>query len=105
MDKLAENMTTTAFNATFKGYDYSELAERFGVDVTDSVEPLRARLTDLLYENDGNAIAMVRAFVVALANNARQNGYAAPVWFGLAAVADDHTFLNYLIPLIDRAWD
>ena len=98
-------MLTTAFNTTFKGHDYAELAERFGVDVSESTAPLAEKLHEIHAASDGNAVAMCRAFVVALASQAREHSYAAPLWYGLAAIADDETFINYLISLLPHAGD
>ncbi len=91
----------------FKGYDWSELAARFGVDVTgreglDDVEPLVVWIeSHRLWENERIA-KTCREFLAALiAVDPTAN---KPVWKGLAKVKDDGTFMDFFIHLLEWMW-
>lgn len=104
-DCLEENGPAPSFEP-FKGWDWTELAARFGVAIPDEDDP--APLVAWLGERcrnpeDQRWIAGVcREFVGALA--AADPSHNKPVWEGLAKVEDDETLMGFVIHLLGWMW-
>lgn len=91
----------------FKGWDWSELAARFGVAIPDEDDP--TPLADFLAEwhtkNDSEKdriAATCREFLEALVS--ADPSYNRPVWEGLVKVKDDDTLIAFMTKLIGWMW-
>lgn len=100
---------------TFKGWDWTELNEAFGLKThVDDDDAARQELEDFLValrnrfngpdkaEDDVRHADVVRAYLIALGQH--QHGYGHDVWIAIANVQDHWTMLKYFIPLLDFAW-
>lgn len=91
----------------FKGYDWTELADYFGVKIfinsTKEAEPLKEFLKSKIYCNgvEQNTIKACRAYLKELI---KFNMYSTPLWKGLLKIKHDWTFMIYFIDLVDGMW-
>ncbi len=99
----------------FKGFDWTELAERWGLchDTADEAlifERIREALMDAWCQGftdnqcDLKIVQDVRNFVNALAKDDRRNGYSYPLWAGLSKIKHDETFLKFVYELLPNMW-
>lgn len=90
----------------WKGYDWSELAQRFGLveDLYDcQEEDLLAKIKDFILKNAIEAEPHLREHLALLIKH--NNTYQTPVWEGLLKIKNNHTFISMCIPLIGLMWD
>ena len=89
---------------SFKGYDWSELAARFGVKVPDRDDtgPLVAYLEDHCRQEQDRIAAVCREFLDAII--ATDPTVNKPVWEGLARVKKDEDFMPFFIHLLSWMW-
>jgi len=88
----------------FKGYDWTELAERFGVSIPDDdPKVLVSWIENHVAQGEEEWVAKTcREFLDALiATDPTDN---KPVWQGLAKVEDDGSFMTFFIHLLDWVW-
>lgn len=88
----------------FKGWDYRELADRFGVELeNDEVKELQEFLRGKCpcLETDPEVVAACRAYLAALAP---QGHLEKELWEGLLRVRDDWTFMRHFITLLPCMW-
>lgn len=96
---------------TYKGFDYSEIAQRFGLlpegdleNVEYDENNLVPLIQDHISANMGPETEKeLREHLTLLIGH--DNTYQTPVWEGLLKVKDTHTFLQMCIPLIGYMWD
>lgn len=92
--------------APFKGFDWTELAARLGVNIRDDqdedADKLRAWLREHCQRELDWVAANCREFLAALIK-ADPCG-SKPVWMGLAEVKDDKEFMEFFIRLLDWMW-
>lgn len=104
-DCLEENGPPPSFEP-FRGWDWTELAARFGVAIPDEDDsaPLAAWL-EIRCRDEGEQdriAGICREFVGALA--ATDPSHNKPVWEGLAKVEDNGTFMGFAIRLLGWMW-
>jgi hypothetical protein len=94
----------------FKGYDYTELAEYFGVDdceevsvkaINENLEKIRCEIGGLSF-NAHPDMNKLREFVSAIEK--QDDTYKKPIWRGLSKVIEDGTFVKLLKLLYLEAW-
>lgn len=104
-DCAEENGPAPSFEP-FKGWDWTELAARFGVAIPDedNPAPLAAWLEERsrIQREQAWVAGICREFVDALA--VADPSYNRPVWEGLAKVKDDETFMGFVIHLLGWMW-
>ena len=101
----------------FKGHDFEELAERWGIK-TDAVELISGHIMDSLYFHEDNAkgingyrlIPAVKTdmleFLAALIKSKEEHNYGQYIFVGLLLTAeeDDYTFATYFCTLLPHMW-
>lgn len=94
----------------FKGYDWTELTECFGLfDKELEDEMLLQKTRNYLVSkhfSDGDYLAgEIRCFLRMLYQNClKAQRYNTPIWKGLLDVKDDFTLIKYTIILLDVMW-
>lgn len=104
-DCLEENGPAPSFKP-FKGFDWTELAARFGVDIKDDQKEDAAKLRTWLEHHSMRELAWVatncREFLTALIQTDPTSN--KPLWIGLAGVKDDETFMRFFTHLFEWMW-
>lgn len=98
----------------FKGYDWTELSEYFGLDIDGEKEQTLKEFIEeihgLLHNGKKSKkiaerrIKALRKYLKEVVDISFQYGYEAPVWSGLARIKDDHTFLRFYTALVYHMW-
>ena len=95
----------------FKGYDWTEIAEYFGIDDNDenSSKAIEEKLKEIHSEMHGlsfNAHPDVRKLreFVSLCYKA-EDTYKKPMWKGLSEVKEDGTFIKFMLLLYIEMWN
>ncbi|RNB59355.1 hypothetical protein EDM57_04225 [Brevibacillus gelatini] len=99
----------------FNGYDWSELAECWGIKVDDESlrgyradERLAKMIVDYMYDNLENPqmIADLRRFIDALCYMGKKYNFPAyPIWKGLKETKNNLTLVNYVGDCLRRLWN
>lgn len=88
----------------FKGFDWTELAGRFGVVIPndDDAEPLVVYIESHLAWEPERICQICREFLDAIV--ATDPTHNKSVWEGLTKVKDDETFMRFFIHMLDWMW-
>lgn len=95
-------------NYKFKGYDYAELFEKWGVkceDYSNELEAYEEVLMNLPIGDDRKVyIKDMRQFLEHLVVGAEKYTYKGPIIRGLVEIKDDDTFLQLFACLLPHLW-
>ncbi len=91
----------------FDGYDWCELAEHFGVEISeeDNFNNDSKALQEFLWTkiSDKSAVKKCRLFLDALIKS--DCTYAKPLYNGLKKIKHAETFMKYFIILLPNMWN
>lgn len=95
----------------FKGYDWTELAEYFGADVSDeeSSKAIDEKLTTIIREMHDDSLkthpdaVKIREYIIKLEKC--DNTYKKPLWKGLLNIKADSVFLKFVSLLYCEMWN
>lgn len=96
----------------FKGYDFTELLDHFGVEYDDKTEAddlskLRAFLESHMQNAPDvtpQAVAVCREFLKAVTEQEKRYGYRGPLFQGRLDVTNDYTFMREFINMLPGLW-
>lgn len=102
--------------ASFKGHDFLELADYWGIDtekeddeiIQEMIQKIEGAVVQLRFlPNSSNEVANdLRSFVQALWTTTQEHDFPeSPIWEGLLKIKDDDTFLQFCIPLLRNMWN
>lgn len=104
-DCFTDNGPAPSFKP-FSGFDWTELATRFGVDIKDDQAEDAVKLRTWLEYHGRHELAWVasncREFLMVLIQNDPTPN--KPVWIGLAGVKDDDTFMRFFTHMFEWMW-
>lgn len=91
--------------AAFKGIDWSELSERWGLNL-ELEDHLLSELTikHMLQGEPCELAQDIRAFLEALCKQSENWDYCSPVWNGLLEVEHDETLIKFTTQLLECMW-
>lgn len=95
----------------FKGYDWSELSEKWQLPEVSDDENLEQTKKVMMraldsFDHQGRTIFLdVRSFVRALAKYSAKIDHSSPVWEGLLKVQNKDTFVLFAVHLLDCMWN
>lgn len=93
----------------FRGWDYEELAECWGIDLPEGDDQRIEAIRDFIVQRWAHehpdykrVVSDVRRFVRALRRE--EIGFHGPLWDGLLKIRDDFTFLQATTVLLPLMW-
>ncbi|MFK3936584.1 hypothetical protein ACI2JA_03585 [Alkalihalobacillus sp. NPDC078783] len=95
----------------FKGFDWHELAECWGVDDADdkiATENIRNHIWTRFKDSSNPDLTDLRLvanrFLDALIEEEDKHGYSSPLYRGLKSIEDDMTYFQWLSHNLEKLW-